>query len=557
MKCFILTRQSVGTNDPEESLSLDVQVKECKALAKSKGFEVVEIFKEPATSGRLYPSGYEALSAQDIIYLNYIKETKKIGQYRKGLGEILRRLDEVDYIVCYDITRFFRPLNGSYLSNLLTQTLQVNGVKLVTLKEGEIDFSRFQDNLISSLTSQINSEQLQIQREKAKAGMKRLKDTGEYYAGFVKVIGYKNVGNKKIEIDQRGSAVVKDIFKMFVEDGLTLNEIARQISSKYPDVFKRCWSVTVKNILTNPIYAGYMWSSDGELIKAKQIEGKAIISYTTWDSANKVINARKTSAYRHKEAWLPLTPFIWCGQCGEKMRTHLGKNLKPNYSCQRHLKDGKSPCKNTIMAFYDGKEGNGLFEAIRPLLVAEAIDRMKSTTDEKIQNRLKIIEMNLSNLNSKEKKMTALWLNSSMTDEVYESSMNDIKTKRKELEKEKSSLDLEANRDTSQFEWVKWMMKFNNDLLTHAEYDLLISGLIKKILIYKDFIEVKTRLGDVTLPRQQIYKWRVVCPYDIRMKRHGTSIFYFKGKTRIISAKERTFAKMFATLGSVKLFSIE
>lgn len=551
MKCFIYCRQSSGTNDPDDSLSIQVQVDECKKLAKLRGIEVIEIFKESNISGRLYPSGYEALSAQDIIYLNYVKEIKKIGQYRQGLGEILRRLDEVDCIVCYDMTRFFRPLNGSYLSNLLTQTLQANGVKLVTLKEGEIDFSKFTDSLISSLTSQINSEQLMIQREKAKAGLKRIKDAGEHYTGFYKCIGFRTVSPKKVEVVPHEAEIIKKIYHYFLVDALSLNEIVRRIGSEYPDVFPKCYSNTMKNILRNPIYAGYMRNSEGDLIKSKQTDG--IVSLDEWMNADKILTARKSVNYRHKSNWLPLTPFIYCGHCGEKMHAHNGANGKNVYSCRRHLRDGKQPCKNTIMAFYDGKEGNGLFEAIRPLLVAEAIDKMKSSTDEKLQSQLNIVNMNLSNLNEKEKKLTALWMNSSLTDDVYETSIKNIKTRRKDLEKEKASLEFELSRDTSEFEWVKWSMKFTGDLITHAEYDILISSMIKKILVYKDFIEVKTRLGDVALPRQRIYKWRVVCPYDIRLKKGKASVCFYHGCYRKLKDLS-TDAKMIGKIGEVTIY---
>ena len=557
MRAFILCRQSGGANDPEESLSLEVQEAACLKIAEDRGISIAGIFREASTSGRLYPTGFENIAAQDMIYRQWCEETKKNGQYRTEFGKILEHLNDVDYIICYDITRLYRPLNGSYLSNIVNQLLQYNKVKVLTLKEGEIDFSRFQDSLIASLTSQINSEQLLIQREKAKAGMKKVKDAGEYYSGFVKCIGYKTCGRKVIEIVPHEAEAIKQIYNYFLKDGLTLNEIARRIAVKYPDVFKRCWSVTVKNILTNPIYAGYMYNSENELIRCKQNEGKEIISFNEWENAHKILSARKLSAYRHKEGWFPLTPFIWCGHCGEKMRTHLGKNLKPNYSCQRHLKDGGKPCKNTIMAFYDGKEGNGLFEAVKPLLVAEAIDRMKKATDDKLKNRLSVIEMNLNNLITKEKKMTALYMSSAMTDDVYESSMNDLKIKRKELEKEKASLDFELSRDTSQFEWVKFSMKFTGDLLSHAEYDLLISGLIKKILIYKDFIEIKTRLGDVTLPRQRVYRHRLVCSSHVQMKMQKPAVYFYYGKHRPLKSEEKDSAEMIGKIGEVSIYLIK
>lgn len=551
MKCFILTRQSVGTNDPEESLSLDVQVKECKALAKSKGIEVVDVFKEANTSGRLYPTGYEALSAQDIIYLNYIKETKKFGQYRKGLGEILQRLNEVDFVICYDITRFFRPLNGSYLNNLLTQTLQSSNVRLLTLKEGEIDFSRFTDQLVSSLTSQINSEQLQIQREKAKAGLKRLKDNGEYYSGFMKCIGFKQIGGKRVEIIPREAEVVRKIYRYFIVNGLSLNEIVRQIGSEYADVFPKCYSNTVKNILLNPIYAGYMRNSEGDLIKSKQTDG--IVKLEEWVTADKILTARKTVICRKKENWLPLTPFIYCGHCGEKMRSHLGYNLKPAYSCRRHIREDNLPCKNTLMASYEGKEGCGLLETIKPLLLAEAMRLIQHKDDDELKKQLNEVEIALTGIKRKAQKLTEMFTASEMDESIYDTAMKELRTKEKALSKQKADLEMELNRDTTQFDWVKLMIKFRGDALTNAEYEILASSMIKKILVYKDFIEVKTTYGDVSIPRQRIYKWRLCLNYELKMKHGEASIFYYRGPAKIMAEDEMKGANLVGVLGNVKL----
>lgn len=557
MRAFILCRQSGGVNDPEESLSLEVQESSCLKLAEDKGIHIAGIFREASTSGRLYPLGFENIAAQDMIYKKWCEETKKIGQYRKGLGEILNRLDEVDFVICYDITRLYRPLNGSYLSNIVNQLLQFNKVKVLTLKEGEVDFSRFQDNLISSLTSQINSEQLLIQREKAKAGLKRLKDSGEYYSGFSKTIGYASTGRKNVEIVPREADVVRDIFNLFLKDGLSLNEIVRQIGSKYPDVFPKCYSNTVKNILSNPIYAGYMKNTEGELIRSKQTEGKEIIKLEEWVTADKILTARKTVICRKKENWLPLTPFIYCGHCGEKMRSHLGYNLKPAYSCRRHLREDNLPCKNTLMASYEGKEGCGLLETIKPLLLAEAMRLMQHKDDDELKKQLNEVEIALTGIKRKAQKLTEMFTASEMDESIYDTAMKELRMKEKTLSKQKADLEMELNRDTTQFDWVKLMMKFRGDALTNAEYEILASSMIKKILVYKDFIEVKTTYGDVSIPRQRIYKWRLCLNYELKMKHGEASIYYYYGKARIISNEEYNSSKLVGVIGNVKLFMCE
>lgn len=68
------------------------------------------------------------------------------------------------------------------------------------------------------------------------------------------------------------------------------------------------------------------------------------------------------------------------------------------------------------------------------------------------------------------------------------------------------------------------------------------------------YIEVKTRLGDVTLPRQQIYKWRVVCPYDIRLKKGKASVCFYHGYYRKLKEELFTDAKMIGKIGEVTIY---
>ena len=556
MKAFILTRQSSSdSNDPEESLSLDVQVKECKALAKSKDIEVIDVFKEPNTSGRLFPCNYEALAAQDIIYMNWCKETRKTGQYRKGLGEILRRLDEVDCIICYDITRFFRPLNGSYLSNLLTQTLQVNGVKLLTVREGEIDFGKFTDSLVSSLTSQINSEQLLIQREKAISALKKLRDNGEFHSGLSHAFGYKHTGRRfEVVIDEEEAKIVRDIFRLF-NSAASLSEITQYLFKTYGEKYRSiCYHIALRRIIRKPVYAGYMFNSDGELIRCKQTEGKEIIDLQTWMTAYKKLESRKQRVLRPKrDTWLPLSPYMWCGHCGSKMLIKIGAGRLYYYTCNKHLRFGGENCKNGIDIDKDEKYGVGLHQAIKPLLLALAIEKMKnskSTSD--IEEKISVIEMKLNETAKKEKKFTEMYMSASMSEEVYDTAMKELKLKTDSLKKERMKLEREMQSDPSEFEWTKLMMKFRGDALTEAEYELLVNELIKKIVVYKEFIEVKTTMGDVTLPRYHYWKWHLVCNFHLEMKKQKAAVYFYKGKARII--RDYSNAEKIGQLGDVGFF---
>lgn len=556
-KCFIICRQSSGQEDPEDSLSIQVQEDECRKLAGTHGLQVVDSFKEANTSGRLYPSGYEGIASQDLVYSAWCKETKKIGQWREGLGEALRRIGEVQYIVAYDMTRFFRPLNGSFLGSLLTQIIQTNGVKLLTIREGVIDFSRFQDSLVSSLTSQINSEQLRLQTEKSRAAYKRLKDEGAYYAGLMQMHGYRKTGRRlEVEIDPRGAEMVRKVFKLYV-DGVPVNTIVKIVNATFKDIFPNpCQRAIIDKMLRTPAYCGYQYNSSGELVKSKQLEGKAIVSMDTWMKAHERVERGKVQELRPKKRWVPMSGFVYCGHCGAKMKIYSrGKDGNSYFFCFSHTRqNGRKPCPNRLFLSLERKEGIGLIEAIKPLLIAEAIRIMKlSKDDEKTKEEVSRLELALAEQKRKMKKLTDMWMSGTMDEAVYESAMKELKQKSVETERAKTKAEMSLSRDTSMFDWVKLDMKFRGDYLSKGEYEQLMMGMLKKIVIYKDFVDVKTTFGDISLPRHKIGRYNTIWNKYLELNDMKAKLFFYHGRW---SRKGIQYRKT-AQLGELEIYMQE
>lgn len=531
-KCFIICRQSSGQEDPDDSLSITVQIDECKKLAAQRSLEVVDIFKEANTSGRLYPRGFEMIASQDLVYSAWAKEVKKAGQWREGLGDALKRIREVQYIVTYDLTRFFRPLNGSFLGSLLQQILQAHNVKLLTIREGIIDFSRFQDMLVSSLTSQINSEQLRLQTEKSKAAYKRLKDEGAYYAGLMQMHGYRKTGRRlEVEIDPRKAEMVRKVFKLYV-DGVAINEIVKRVNETYKDIFtKPCHHSMIHKILSTPAYCGYQRNSEGGLVRSKQLEGKEIVTMDVWMKAHNKLERSKDIPLRPKKRWSPLGGYVVCGHCGAKMKLiSRGSDGNSYYVCLKHTRlEGKKPCGNNMFSTADRKEGIGLIDMLKPLLLAEAIRMMKLTRDDsKEREEISRIDLALAEMKRKMKKLTELWMSGTMDEALYESSMRELKQKVSEAEKNKDKLQLDISADASAFEWVKLMMKFRGDYLSRGEYEQLMMGMLKKVVIYKDSIDVMTTFGDVSIPRQRQGRYNLAYEYFLTMEDQKAKVYFHR-----------------------------
>ena len=85
-KAVIYTRQSSGDDDYSESV--EIQKKNCLALAKQRNIEIIGEYQDLNSSGKLYPTGFEELAAKDVCYQNWLKDVSSRKTARNGLGEV-------------------------------------------------------------------------------------------------------------------------------------------------------------------------------------------------------------------------------------------------------------------------------------------------------------------------------------------------------------------------------------------------------------------------------------------------------------------------------------
>lgn len=204
------------------------------------------------------------------------------------------------------------------------------------------------------------------------------------------------------------------------------------------------------------------------------------------------------------------------------------------------------PTKNTYRLMADRQHGfNGM---------AVWMDIIKNSKDDSGQRkRLAEIEISLEEMKRKMQKLTSMWMDGTMDEGIYESAMKELKSKTKTAEAEKTKIDMELSRDTSAFDWVKLNMKFRGDALTNGEYEQLANSMIKRIVIYEDFIEVKTIYNDVSIPRQRIWCHNLCLNYTLQMKAGKAAVYYYKGKANSKPASSRAYFCA-AVLGSLEVY---
>ena len=83
---YAYLRQS--STEGDRSISCEQQLENINTFAKENGWTIKQSFEDKNVSGRLYSKQFAQLAKSDLVYQNYLKETKKEGQTRVGLTNL-------------------------------------------------------------------------------------------------------------------------------------------------------------------------------------------------------------------------------------------------------------------------------------------------------------------------------------------------------------------------------------------------------------------------------------------------------------------------------------
>lgn len=533
MNTYIYGRQSSGDN--ERSISVDKQVENCEVFAKVHKLVVTKIFTDLNTSGRLYWRGAESIAAIDQIYQSWLKETKKKRQYRDGLGDLFAELKQGDVLIVDDLTRLYRPLTNSFLESALTQYLLNKNIKLYTVKNGEVNLTKFNDELITALQNRINTNQLEIQRTKCKASLKKLIDAGELKQSLGTAIGYKYTGRKKeVEIDQAKAPIVRYIFDAYIK-GKSLLQIVRDLDAQFQ--MKTCVK-SIKNILERPLYAGYQYNTKGDLVISKQTADKKIIDFSTWKTAKDILDSRKTNNIKIKQYPIHYTGLCRCSKCGSKLTVCINnKGRYFSFRCMSHTIRAKENCKISITANTLYSTGLSLDDATYPILILGLLKKLSNTNSKDVLEEKRIT---LQNLINQEQKLTEMYLNGLLDSSIYESNLKNQVEKKKTIQQEIIQLENEAKEDDN--ERTRLLVnKLVGRGLSFEEYHEIMQYTIKTILVAEDQITVETYFGDIVLPRYKVRGILVLPEYKWRNTGEEFKIYYHQNTFNVYKPQVKIF----------------
>lgn len=542
--CVIYARQSSGKDDYSESV--ERQKENCIALAKKENLEIIGIFSDLNTSGKTYPVGAENIASLDKAFNRWFDQQTGSKKFRNGLGKALAMLSQADYLIVDEMTRLYRPVKDSFLESYINDLITEQGIIIVEVKGGAKDLSQYDQSMIQSIKNKMQDKTIADCKKKSMQQLQARKNSGLYANGWGKAFGTaydKNDGS--ISIKDEYVPVIQFVFNSIANYMPTM-QILKAINAQYAGLVAKCFYQShIYNIASNPIYAGYMFNSDGLIIPNKQVKNPCI-DFALYSKVQQIMQNKKKGHRKEKYHWLPLSGLLYCGYCGARLLANAEKRQNSEmitYSCHKATNLGIDECRPSRINFSLKKDNyTGIFEAIKPLLVISLFDMMdeaeKAKRADKMQEKLQV---KVSNLTAQKEKLTALFRKNLLNADELEKNLTEITAEINSCNAELMTVNHNPDETTRHFEALSKRFKaesFINDELDHATYESLLQRAIKGIYCYAEHVIVKTAFGDLTIPRF-IYKNKRNMPVAdliVNGKENLTAIVIYKtGKKSVLA----------------------
>ena len=282
--------------------------------------------------------------------------------------------------------------------------------------------------------------------ERTKVGIERKVREG-YKIGGNPSYGYDQAKNQKIQsINEEEAEIVREIFDMYANQRLAINDIARRLNvRKIPTKHNTTWgSTTIRRLLANVNYIGNVRHHMRDEKRGYNVEGQheAIIDKELFDNAQSLLaNNRKANPRKLPRAENYFSGLLTCACCGWKLVTH---------NSYKTLKDGEKSvtssyrCSNKYMgvcttsSISQKKLEKAFMEYISKIPDLDIIDEIEIEEQKKRENEAQIkgYQDRHRQMETKEREAMARYVENELDFESY----REIK---KMLDKEKAVIKAE------------------------------------------------------------------------------------------------------------------
>ena len=428
----------VSTDNEEQLQSFQSQKEYYQNLiAKNKDWVLVEIYADEAITGT---------------------KTEKRDGFLKMINDGVNGL--IDIVLTKSISRFSRNLVDTLH---YVRLLKEKGVTVIFEKEN-INTSTMESEMQLALLSTLAQNEVESLSSNVKLGLKMKMRRGEMM-GFNGCLGYDyHPEDKTLTINEQEADTVRLIYDMYL-DGYGSDTIAKELtrSGRKNKKGEVKWTTSgIRVILKNEKYKGDLLMGKTytvDPISKRRLENRgeeekyyvhdhheAIISKEVWEKAQEIRKGRFHSnptcvdgvraRYTKKYAF---SSICQCGFCGTNMvrRSHHQdtQHKKPAWKCQKAIKDGIASCPES-KSIDEAVLEHAFLESFQLLAdhyddvldaVLNALESTLSSNDglEKVKKLTKEIEA----LQGKRKKLTDMYLDDKITEDVYEEQCRNLERK--------------------------------------------------------------------------------------------------------------------------------
>ena len=466
------SQDSIADSGKENKFSIELQIEECKKLSEKEGYEIIGIYQDRNLSSVTYPTGFEKTADDDEVFKAYMQKTSKTPKeyFRPGLGEMMKRLKEIDYVLVRDETRLMRPLIysnllGTIYGKFLTKDIKIhcaNGSRI-------IDPKNFEHAFMSTVISMTEVNSMLHKIEASKSSLKKKRDQGSLYHSMY-MFGYESLDVQKVGIVYNEAKVIKEIYRLFLKENKPIGQIVKtlnemQVRSKR----KKLWTHQgVLKILKRVEYAGYQRDTDEILIPCIPLKGNEIVSLAEWESVQDILKTNKKFKRSESKEIRPLTGLCYCAYCGTRLyvaksQQFNDKKYNSYYVCLRGSID-RHPSKENLGCrlvrvrekrpdeVQDSSqivyERNGLREVVMPLLFKFLMEaKAREIVNNPLKSDMARINQNLKTINEKQVNIASKYAKGEMSEEENDMYIGQFHRQRADLNNQLKAIQKEMKDD--------------------------------------------------------------------------------------------------------------
>lgn len=331
--------------------------------------------------------------------------------------------------------------------------------------------------------------------ERTKVGVERKVKEGYSLCTATASFGYNRGKGEKIQtINENEANIVRDIFEMFVDDGITLTDIARRLNLRDVSTkLNKTWSSTkIRRVLANCNYIGNVRHHMNDLKHSTEYDGlhDAIVSEELFDAAQSILNAnKKTVITRPPNDDKYFAGFLVCAECGYKLKTYnTKKQLKTKVQVNVGYVCGNHTLKTCSVGSMSHKKVEAAFEEyISQISDFEPIDELSFAEEERIERdnteAVIALEVKLKSLEQRERETLERYVRNEIEFDDYREMKRLVAADKLVINAELERLQIIKEPTTDKPKEIARNFKKNWDGLSNSERRSFLKQFVEKIII--------------------------------------------------------------------------